>query len=142
MKITLKANEKIYVNGAVIRADRKVALEFLNDVHFLLENHVLQAEDADTPLRQLYFVVQIMLINPDGAEAAREMFGRSLPLLLSCFCDRHMLASLKRIDQMVREDQLYEALKAIRALYDLEASIMNKTPSDLHETGLARALGA
>ena len=43
LRITLKANEKIYINGAVIRADRKVSLELLNDVQFLLENHVLQA---------------------------------------------------------------------------------------------------
>ena len=70
LKISLKANEKIYVNGAVIKTDRKVTLEFLNNVQFLLENHVLQAEDAHTPLRQLYFTVQIMLITPDNADDA------------------------------------------------------------------------
>ena len=32
LKISLKANEKIYVNGAVIKTDRKVTLEFLNIV--------------------------------------------------------------------------------------------------------------
>ena len=64
LKITLKPNEKLYINGAVIRADRKVSLEFLNDVQFLLEAHVLQAEQATTPLKQLYFIVQIMLMNP------------------------------------------------------------------------------
>ena len=42
-KITLKPGEKIYVNGAVIKGERKTTLEFLNDVQFLLENHVLQA---------------------------------------------------------------------------------------------------
>ncbi len=63
LKISLKPNEKIYVNGAVIRTDRKVTLEFLNDVQFLLENHVLQPEDASTPLRQLYFIVQVMLMS-------------------------------------------------------------------------------
>ena len=82
LKISLKANEKIYINGAVVRFDRKVTLEFLNDVQFLLENHVLQPEDASTPLRQLYFIVQVMLMNPDSAVQARQMFNRSLPLLL------------------------------------------------------------
>ena len=66
LKITLKPGEKIYVNGAVIRTDRKVSLEFMNDVQFLLENHVMQPEAAVTPLRQLYFVVHIMLISPAG----------------------------------------------------------------------------
>jgi flagellar protein FlbT len=64
LRISLKAGERIFINGAVLRVDRKVALEFLNDVTFLLENHVLQPEQATTPLRQLYFIVQMMLINP------------------------------------------------------------------------------
>ena len=51
LKISLKPNEKIYINGAVVKVDRKVSIEFLNDVQFLLENHVLQAEQASTPLR-------------------------------------------------------------------------------------------
>ena len=71
LKISLKPNEKIYINGAVIRVDRKVTIELMNDVQFLLESHVIQADQASTPLRQLYFVVQIMLINPAGAGEAR-----------------------------------------------------------------------
>ena len=66
LRISLKSGERIFINGAVLRVDRKVALEFLNDVTFLLENHVLQLEDATTPLRQLYFIAQMMLINPEG----------------------------------------------------------------------------
>src|SRR5690606_41133694 len=97
LKITLKANEKIYINGAVIRADRKVSLEFLNDVQFLLQGHVLQPEDATTPLKQLYFIVQIILMNPEGAADAREMLRRSLPLLLSCFSDEQILSTLKHV---------------------------------------------
>ncbi|HAO2892135.1 TPA: flagellar biosynthesis repressor FlbT, partial [Escherichia coli] len=64
MKITLRAGEKVYINGAILCADRKVSLEFLNDVTFLLESHVLQADETTTPLRQLYYAAQIMLINP------------------------------------------------------------------------------
>lgn len=126
LKITLKANEKIYVNGAVIRTDRKVSLEFLNDVHFLLEGHVLQPEQATSPLRQLYFIVQMILMNPDGAPEAREMLRKSMPLLLACFSDEHILSTLKHIDRLVNEGHVYEALKAIRGLYVLEAEILNR----------------
>jgi len=126
LKITLKANEKIYINGAVIKTDRKVSLEFLNDVHFLLEGHVLQPEQATTPLRQLYFIVQMMLMNPEGAAEAREMLRKSMPLLLACFSDEHILSTLKHIDRLVNEGHVYEALKAIRGLYVLEAEILNR----------------
>lgn len=129
LKITLKANEKIYVNGAVIKTDRKVSLEFLNDVQFLLEGHVLQPEDATTPLRQLYFIVQVILMNPTGAADAREMLRRSLPLLLASFSDEQILSSLKHIDRLVSEGHVYEALKALRALYPREAHILAETHS-------------
>ncbi|QPC85407.1 flagellar biosynthesis repressor FlbT [Mesorhizobium sp. NBSH29] len=127
LKITLKPNEKVYVNGAVIRADRKVSLEFLNDVQFLLENHVLQPEDADTPLRQLYFIVQVMLMNPGDADSARAMFRKSLPLLLASFNDHQIRASLKDVDRLVSEGQVFEALKSIRTLYRIEEAVLAKS---------------
>jgi flagellar protein FlbT len=128
LKISLKPGEKIYINGAVLRVDRKVSIELLNDVQFLLENHVLQAEDASTPLRQLYFIVQIMLINPDGAGQALAMFRRSLPLLLASFRDEQVKTALKDIDRLVSEGHVYEALKAIRALYPTESRILEEGP--------------
>ena len=120
LKISLKPNEKIYINGAVIRVDRKVTVELMNDVQFLLESHVIQPEDASTPLKQLYFILQVMLMNPSGAVEARDMFRRSLPLLLASFEDEQICSGLKQIDRMVGEDHIYEALKAIRSLYPLE----------------------
>ena len=127
-KISLKPGEKIYVNGAVLRVDRKVSLELLNDVQFLLENHVLQPEDASTPLRQLYFIVQVMLMNPGGTGEALAMFRRSLPLLIASFSDERVKGGLKEIDRLVGEGHVYEALKAIRALYPIERGILEGAP--------------
>jgi flagellar protein FlbT len=125
LRISLKSGERIFVNGAVLRVDRKVAVEFLNDVTFLLENHVLQPEQATTPLRQLYFIAQMALINPEGAEQSIAMFRKSVIMLLSCFKNEEVLAELKRIDALVTQDRVFEALKAIRGLYPLEDRILN-----------------
>lgn len=134
LKITLKANEKIYLNGAVIKADRKVSLELLNDVQFLLEAHVLQPEDANTPLKQLYFIIQVILTNPQGAPEAREMLRRSIPLLLATFSDPLILSELKNIDRQVSEGRVFEALKALRGLYPREAAII--AGGDTHPSNL------
>ena len=64
MHITLRAGERLFLNGAVIKADRKVCLELMNDATFLLEAHVMQPDKATSPLRQLYFIVQTMLMSP------------------------------------------------------------------------------
>lgn len=125
LRISLKSGERIFINGAVLRVDRKVALEFLNDVTFLLENHVLQPEDANTPLRQLYFIAQMILINPEGAEQSMAMFRKSVIMLLNCFKHDEVLAELKRIDGMVTSGRAFDALKAIRALYPIEDNILN-----------------
>lgn len=125
MKISLRAGEKIFVNGAVLRADRKVSLEFMNDVSFLLESHVLQAEQTTTPLRQLYFAAQIMLINPAVKDEANLAFKHMLASLLATFTNHQILKELKLIDEMVCNGRVFEALKSIRSLYVLEAQIIS-----------------
>jgi flagellar protein FlbT len=125
LRISLKAGERIFINGAVLRVDRKVSLEFMNDVTFLLENHVMQPEKATSPLRQLYFIVQMMLINPAGVEQSMAMFRKSIVMLLTCFTDEEVLSELKHIDGMVVQGKAFESLKAIRALYPTEEKIMN-----------------
>ena len=125
LRISLKSGERIFVNGAVLRVDRKVAVEFLNDVTFLLENHVLQPEDATTPLKQLYFIAQMILINPEGAEQSTAMFRKSVVMLVNCFKNEEVIAELKRIDGMVMQGRDFDALKAIRGLYPIEDRILN-----------------
>ncbi len=125
LRISLKSGERIFINGAVLRVDRKVALEFLNDVTFLLENHVLQPEEATTPLRQLYFIAQMMLINPEGKEQSAALFRKSVAMLLTCFHHEEVLAELKRVDGMVASGRAFDALKAIRSLYAIEDRILN-----------------
>lgn len=136
LRISLKSGERIFINGAVLRVDRKVALEFLNDVTFLLENHVLQPEDASTPLRQLYFIAQMILINPEGRDQSMAMFRKSIIMLLTCFQNEEILAELKRVDAMVATGKAFDALKAIRGLYALEDSILNNdeiTPATIEQ---------
>lgn len=130
-RISLKPAERIYINGAVIRVDRRVSLEFLNDVQFLLENHILQPNQADTPLRQLYFTVQIMVMSPNDVSAARTLFRERLDSLIASTLDRRMQADLKSVDQLVAEGKVFPALKLIRNLFTLE------TPPQASEKTLA-----
>jgi flagellar biosynthesis repressor protein FlbT len=124
MQITLKPGEKIFLNGAVVRVDRKVTLELMNDVTFLLESHVLQAEDTTTPLRQLYFVVQTMLIEPRNAPAARAIFRQQLAALKASFRSEAILSALVQVAVLVESERLFEALRTIRRLFVVENAIL------------------
>ncbi|SED03566.1 flagellar protein FlbT [Rhizobiales bacterium GAS188] len=140
MHISLRSGEKIYLNGAVVRVDRKVSIELLNDVTFLLEAHVMQPQDTNTPLRQLYFVVQTMLIDPSGLERAREMFKNSIGLMIEAYDSPEIVAGLKAVEIFVEQDRRFEALKAIRSLFPAEAAILAE--STAKSTAVAREQAA
>jgi flagellar protein FlbT len=133
MHISLKAGEKIYVNGAVLRPDRRVSIEFLNDVTFLLESHVMQPEQATTPLRQLYFVVQTMLIDPASVAEAMRLYKPLQQSLGEAASDAAVRAGLAAADRMVEARRPFEALKIIRTLIPL-ADADAAGPSGASET--------
>ncbi|MCP3387226.1 flagellar biosynthesis repressor FlbT [Bradyrhizobium sp. CCGB12] len=124
MKISLRAGERIYINGAVLRVDRKVSVELVNDVMFLLEGQVMQAPDATTAMRQLYFIVQLMLMNPTDVKDASVLYAQHHAALLVVCENREMIDGLAAIDELVETTRYFEALKRIRALFPVEQAIL------------------
>lgn len=124
MHITLRAGEKIYVNGAVLRVDRKVSIELLNDATFLLAAHVMNVEDATTPLRQIYFIIQIMLMNPTDTAAARQMLDSAVSSTIDASRNAAVEAGLRGVKSLVDGNRAFDALKAVRALFPIEADIL------------------
>jgi len=120
MNITLRAGERLYLNGAVIRLDRKATIELLNDAAFLLENHVIQASEATTPLRQIYFVVQVMLMDPSAARTTNELVQSLIAKALDAFETAEIKTGLKTIAGSIARSRHFEAMKLLRSLYPLE----------------------
>lgn len=129
IQISMKPNERIFINGAVLRVDRKVTIELLNDVTFLLENHVMQPEAANTPLRQLYFIVQMMLMDPTNAETAKGVFKSTYTLLAEHFTDTEIHAGLIKVNELIGINKTFDALKAIRTLLPIEEELNAKEKS-------------
>ena len=124
MRISLRAGESFYINGAVLRVDRKVSFELLNDATFLLEAHVMNVSDVTTPLRQLYFIVQIMLMNPADTPADSEMFAQAIRNNRKTFGEPKILSGLDTVEQLVSENRKFDALKTIRTLLPIEAAVL------------------
>ena len=124
LKIHLKANERLFVNGGVLRVDRKVAVEFMNDVAFLLEAHVVQLDEATTPLKQLYYIVQSILIDPDRKQVAYDLYEQSHYKLLSAFRNQDVLEGLVEVKQLLGKDRPFDALKRIRVLFKIEEQVL------------------
>jgi flagellar protein FlbT len=124
MNITLRAGERIYINGAVLRIDRKATLELMNDATFLLETHVMQAEEATTPLRQIYFVVQVMVMDPASARTTAQMAHSLVAKALEAFGSREIKRGLEQVAELINRTRYFEAMKTLRGLYRLEQAEM------------------
>ncbi len=116
MNISLRRGERLFINGAVIRVDRKVNIALLNDVTFLLENHVMQADAATTPLKQLYFTVQTMLMSPNDCATAEVIAHALINDLLTRHKGEARYMKLVVVTEELKCKRIFDALKTVRAL--------------------------
>jgi flagellar biosynthesis repressor protein FlbT len=124
MNIFLRARERIYINGAVIRVDRKTTIELLNEATFLLENHVMQAHEATSPLRRIYFVVQVMLMDPAASEETAELARKLIDEARAVFITPEIQSGLQNVVSLISRSRNFEALKTLRSLFPLEEKEM------------------
>ena len=76
LKVRLRAGERLAINGAVIRnnSSRTAELEVLNEATLLQERDIMLPEQADTPLKTLYFLIQQMHLEPHRYEEHYKSF--------------------------------------------------------------------
>lgn len=136
LQLGLRSGEKIYVNGAVLRVDRKVRLELLNDAKFLLEAHVMKPEQATTTLRRLYFLVQGALIDPSMDAALRPALAASIELIVREGIDDATIDEMRIVAEMLDAHSYFGALKLIRGL--IKRLEPDAAPADLQFPSLEK----
>ncbi len=129
LKICLKTGEKIYINGAVLEASHKMSFNILNNATFLLESHIIQAEQANTPFRQLYFIIQTMLIQPDNKESILNIFHDHCDELKKHLENDDLINGLERVIGQMNRDRAFEALKSVRNLFEVESMVLKGAQS-------------
>jgi flagellar protein FlbT len=123
MKIHLKRNEKLFINGAVIRLDRRGSIELMNDAQFLMENHILQQEDAKSPLQQVYFIVQTMLMDPANSHLTKYLLDSYSDVLVRFNFSNEYNELIGTIKKLVQEANYYGALKLLRQSFQLDQTV-------------------
>jgi flagellar protein FlbT len=131
MLIHLKRNEKLYINGAVVRLDRRGTIQLLNDANFLMENHIMQPEEATTPLRQVYFLVQVMIMDPQNAHLMMELFKVNVAQLRQITAEPQLLTAIETFEGKVLKSEYFEAMKIIRQNFAVE----DRIASEAHPAG-------
>lgn len=125
-RVTLRPGERIFINGAVLAWDGRGSFEILNDVPYLLEHEIIHAQQTVTPLRQLYYILQTMIMEPGGIDLARDIYNQTMDALVETFSNAEVLTGLETIRRQVEEGAPFAALKTLRALVPIEDQILGR----------------
>lgn len=114
LKISLKPNEQLYVNGAIMRnGNRSATFLFENTVRFLRESDVLRESEADTPIKTLYVTLTVIYLE-DGMSAAIELFYQQATEIVKA--EPAYAEGILAIRDKIEERQFYKALKVCKRL--------------------------
>ncbi|NNU17410.1 flagellar protein [Parvularcula sp. ZS-1/3] len=133
LRLRLRPNERIIVNGCVLtNGDRRNTITVSSFGQVLRGKYVLQPEDAKTPIRRLYFTIQMLLISGCDDKMLRHASK------LGAFVFTHMEDDDERADllqamDMVHLRDFYKALVKLHPLLELgqEAEEATEVPSEL-----------
>lgn len=134
LKISLKPNEKIIINGCVIESSGAPATLLIhNEALLMREKDIMTEDEATTPARRIYYVLQCAYLFAQN----RNTYLRELDALIAEFEEaapstRQTTAAIRA---SVAESRFYQSLRQARQLMDREQEILN----GLHERGISTA---
>lgn len=121
--IDLKPREKVIIGNAVITNDnQRTRLHIDGDAPILREKDVMKEEEADTPCKRIYYIIQLMYLAHDPTELFDDYF-RSLREIQEAAPS--MAIRLADISQRILEGSYYKALKETKQLIEYEKELMD-----------------
>ncbi|MEE8306829.1 MAG: flagellar biosynthesis repressor FlbT [Gammaproteobacteria bacterium] len=131
LKLTLKPGEKFVVNGAVIvNGDRRGHLLLQNNVSILREKDVMQPEDANTPVRRIYFAIQLLYLDESDNKQFYADFADRLQEFMGAVRDPDILEKCASILDDVNKGNYYQALLTAKKMFAFEQERLNYTAGE------------
>jgi flagellar protein FlbT len=120
--LKLGPHERILINGAVIEnGEKRSRLAIMTpNAHILRLRDAIHPEQANTPVRRVCYVAQLVLSGDMAPADARRKLLRGIEELSQVLKDPDSRAQLAAATAAVLEDQPYQALKALRGLLPRE----------------------
>ena len=126
LKLSLKPGERFVVNGAVLQnGDRRAVLLLQNKASILREKDIIQPDDANTPVRRIYFPVMMMYLDETAAAKVYDEFALRLSEFMGASRNPVVLADCVAASRHVMAREYYKALMAARKLVEYEEGLAN-----------------
>jgi flagellar protein FlbT len=125
LKLTLKAQEKMIIDGAVItNGSNRCELFIENSVPILRQKDILSEKDANSPTRRIYFAIQLMYIDRANLELHHKTYWKLVQDLIQAVPSA--LPVIDEISDNILKGQYYQALKGARNLIDYEKEVVER----------------
>jgi len=123
--IDLKPGEKILIGKAVITNDsQRTRLHISGDTPILREKDVMKEEEADTPCKKIYLLIQCMYMAPNP----KQYYGDYFKLIREV---QHAAPRLSffflSINEKIIEGNFYKAMKEAKEIIKLEKDLIDAT---------------
>jgi len=125
LKIDLAPDERVIINGAVIRnGSRRTTLVLMNKAQLLRERMILSDQDVDTPAKRVYFPVQLMYLDPENYRAYAGEFTKRAGELAGSLANPGAIEKIFQAVEAVGEKDFYRALTQLRDVIDYERDLL------------------
>jgi len=126
LNLTLKPQEKLIVNGAVLsnNSPRAVTLAFHNKAQLLQQKDVLLPEEATTPLLRTYFALQCMYLDNENPETHRKLFMEFATELFAATSNGELRGAITGALTHVASGDFYRALVTLRSALPVERRLL------------------
>jgi flagellar protein FlbT len=127
LKLSLRPGERFVVNGAVVQnGDRRGALILQNKASVLREKDIMQAEEASTPARRVYFPVMLMYLDQAENEDVYGEFAQRLAEFMGAVRNPEILAECVGVSRDVMAGDFYRALMRCRKIMAFEDDLLGQ----------------
>ncbi len=124
LKIELKPHERFILGGAVVRnGGSRTELIIENNVPLLRGKNILSVEEADTPCKRIFFVVQLMYVGGGDMKEYHRTYWELVNEVLKAAPST--VGLIDTISENILGGHYYQALKAARELIDYEERLVN-----------------
>lgn len=122
LKVELKPGERFILGDSVVTNGRsRASLLIEGSTPILREKSILRPEEADTPAKQVYLVIQLMYLGDSPAELHPDYFRLITELMQAA---PSLIPAIDRINNLMLTGSYYKALREAETLVALEKDIL------------------
>lgn len=113
------------IGGAVIRnADKPITFYVENKVPLLRERDIMSEEEAETYCSKIYFVIQLMYIDPANVVKYHNIYWGLVRDLVEAV--PRTVGLIDQISQHILQNDYYQALKLAKKLIAFEKEVLSR----------------